>query len=46
MKYLLLGGAGVFALHTAKYLLEQEDTELVICIGRNTVKNIFLNLVI
>ena len=44
MKYLLLGGAGVFALHTAKYLLEQEDTELVICIGRNTVKNPAFNL--
>ena len=39
MKYLLLGGAGVFALHTAKYLLEQKDTELVVCIGRNQVKN-------
>ncbi len=39
MKYCLLGGAGVFAIHTAKYLLEQKDTELVLCIGRNTVKN-------
>ncbi len=44
MKYLLLGGAGVFALHTAKYLLEQKDTELVVCIGRNTVKNPAFNL--
>ena len=24
MKYCLLGGAGVFAIHTAKYLLEQK----------------------
>ena len=39
MKYCLLGGAGVFALHTAKLLLEKKDTELVISIGRNQVKN-------
>ncbi len=39
MKYCLLGGAGVFAIHTAKYLLEQKETELVLCIGRNSVKN-------
>ena len=29
---------GCICLHTAKYLLEQKDTELVVCIGRNTVK--------
>ena len=39
MKYCLLGGAGVFALHTSKLLLEKEDTELVLSIGRNQVKN-------
>ena len=39
MKYCLLGGAGVFALHTAKLLLEKKETELVISIGRNQVKN-------
>ena len=39
MKYCLLGGAGVFALHTAKLLLEKEDTELVLSIGRNPPKN-------
>jgi dTDP-glucose 4,6-dehydratase len=44
MKYCLLGGAGVFALHTAKYLLEQKDTELVLCLGRNAVKNPAFNL--
>jgi dTDP-glucose 4,6-dehydratase len=44
MKYLLLGGAGVFALHTAKFLLEQKETELVVCVGRNTVKNSAFNL--
>jgi len=44
MKYLLLGGAGVFALHTAKFLLEQKETELVVCVGRNIVKNPAFNL--
>jgi len=44
MRYLLLGGAGVFALHTAKFLLEQKETELVVCVGRNTVKNPAFNL--
>ena len=39
MKYCLIGGAGVFAIHTAKYLLELKETELVLCIGRNKVKN-------
>ena len=34
-KFVLLGGAGVFAVHTAQYLLTQDDTELVISIGRN-----------
>ena len=39
MKYCLLGGAGVFALHTAKLLLEKKDTELVLSVGRNQIKN-------
>ena len=34
-KYLLLGGSGVFATHYAKFLLEKEDTEKVIAVGRN-----------
>ena len=34
-KYILLGGGGVFALHTAKFLLEQPDTKSVIMVGRN-----------
>jgi dTDP-glucose 4,6-dehydratase len=38
MKYCLLGGAGVFALHTAKFLLEKKETELVLSIGRNPQK--------
>jgi dTDP-glucose 4,6-dehydratase len=33
--YVLLGGAGVFAVHTAKYLLEQSHVERVVCVGRN-----------
>jgi dTDP-glucose 4,6-dehydratase len=33
--YVLLGGAGVFAVHTAQYLLEQKDTRKVIAVGRN-----------
>ena len=34
-KYIILGGGGVFALHTAKFLLEQPDTKSVIMVGRN-----------
>lgn len=33
--YLLIGGAGVFAIHTAAYLLEQPETKKVISVGRN-----------
>ncbi len=32
---MLLGGGGVFAVHTAKYLLEHADPCKVICVGRN-----------
>jgi dTDP-glucose 4,6-dehydratase len=39
MKYCLLGGAGVFALHTAKVLLNKKDTELVLSLGRNKITN-------
>ena len=39
MKYCLLGGAGVFALHTAKLLLNKKDTELVLSLGRNKITN-------
>lgn len=34
-RYMLLGGAGVFASHYAKFLLMQDDTEAVISVGRN-----------
>lgn len=33
--YVLLGGGGVFAIHLAKYLLENADPRRVICVGRN-----------
>lgn len=33
--YVLLGGGGVFAIHFAKYLLENADPRKVICVGRN-----------
>ncbi len=36
--YVILGGNGVFGVHTAQYLLEQEDTRSVICVGRNPEK--------
>jgi dTDP-glucose 4,6-dehydratase len=39
MKYLILGGAGVFAVHLAKHLLNKNDTEKVICVGRNKPKS-------
>lgn len=38
-KYVLLGGAGVFAVHTAKYLLENTDASQVICVGRNILRS-------
>lgn len=34
-KYMLLGGAGVFAIHTVKFLLNRADTTQVIAVGRN-----------
>ena len=36
---MLLGGAGVFALHYANHLLSFEDTELVVSVGRNIRKD-------
>ena len=35
MKYLILGGAGIFAVHTAKYLLSKNETSQVVSVGRN-----------
>jgi dTDP-glucose 4,6-dehydratase len=36
--YIILGGGGVFGVHTALYLLEHADARKVICVGRNPVK--------
>ena len=37
-RYAVLGGGGVFGIHTSKYLLEQDGTERVVAVGRNTPK--------
>jgi dTDP-glucose 4,6-dehydratase len=36
--YVILGGNGVFGIHTAFFLLQQADTKRVICVGRNPEK--------
>ncbi len=36
--YVILGGNGVFGVHTAMYLLEKADARKVICVGRNSEK--------
>jgi dTDP-glucose 4,6-dehydratase len=36
--YVVLGGNGVFGVHTAMYLLEHANPKKVICIGRNPEK--------
>ena len=36
--YVILGGGGVFGVHTAFYLLEHANPKKVICIGRNPEK--------
>ncbi|MBL4818728.1 MAG: GDP-mannose 4,6-dehydratase [Deltaproteobacteria bacterium] len=38
-RYAIIGGGGVFAIHFAKYLLEQNSTESVLSIGRNPPKS-------
>ena len=37
--YVLLGGAGVFAVHTAAYLLKSANPRKVICVGRNILRS-------
>lgn len=37
-KYVILGGNGVFGVHTAFHLLAQDDTRRVVCVGRNPEK--------
>lgn len=36
--YIILGGNGVFSVHTAIYLLRYENLKKVICVGRNPEK--------
>ena len=36
--YIILGGNGVFGVHTALYLLEHANPKKVICVGRNPEK--------
>lgn len=36
--YVILGGNGVFGVHTAHYLLRQPETRKVVCVGRNQEK--------
>lgn len=38
MKYLIIGGAGVFALHTIRQILNQKSTTKVYSVGRNPEK--------
>ena len=37
-KFAILGGDGVFGIHMAKYLLEENLAERLICVGRNPKK--------
>lgn len=37
--FVLLGGGGVFAVHTAAYLLKNANPRRVICVGRNIVRS-------
>ena len=39
MKYLFIGGAGGFALHTIEKILNLPETELVISTGRSPVRS-------
>jgi dTDP-glucose 4,6-dehydratase len=42
--YILLGGAGVFAVHTAQYLLTLRETGKVISVGRNIERGVHYTL--
>jgi len=39
MKYLVIGGAGIFAVHTIKKILASKETKQVISVGRNREKS-------
>ena len=36
--YVILGGNGIFGVHTAQYLLKHASPRKVICVGRNPEK--------
>jgi len=38
IKYMILGGGGSFAIHTAFHLAKKKDTEKVISVGRNLLR--------
>jgi hypothetical protein len=40
IKCVILGGGDSFAIHTSFYLLDQEDTELVVGIRRNPLRRL------
>lgn len=42
--YVILGGNGVFGVHTALYLLRHADSKKVICVGRNPLKSAAFSL--
>lgn len=44
MRYLILGGAGVFAVHTIKEILALDNTEKVVAIGRSRQQTKVFNL--
>ena len=44
MKYMILGGGGVFGVHTALNLLEKNTTDKVVCVGRNRKRSEAFNL--
>ena len=37
-KYAILGGGGSFGIHTALYLLDHADPEMVLSVGRNPLR--------
>ena len=38
-KYMILGGGGSFAIHTALHLAKKEDTKKIISVGRNLLRD-------
>jgi len=44
MKYLILGGGGVFGVQTALNLLNKDNTDKVVCVGRNRKRSKVFNM--